>query len=85
MKIIKISNYVKNLGHGTTMLKKLKYNKINRKKEVNYKRFHIRTKWVYSNCTYQVGQNGDNIFETNNSILALKVDAYRTMYMRSIR
>ena len=42
---------------------------------------------------YQVGLNGDNIFaestifdgETNIRISALKVDSYRSMYMRSIR
>ena len=53
--------------------------------KIYFRRFHIRTKWVYSTCTYQVGQNGDKIFETNTPVLALKVDAPRPMYMRSIR
>ena len=33
----------------------------------------------------QTAKMTDKIFETNIKILALKVDAYRTMYMRSIR
>ena len=53
--------------------------------KIYFRRFHTLTKWVYSNCTYQVGQNGDKIFETNNRFSALKISRYRSMYMRSNR
>ena len=40
---------------------------------------------LYLVISTQTAKMSGKTFETNNRILALKVDAYRSMYMRSIR